>query len=172
MILLKYTNNCIKSYTIYVCTYDFFKLIINLSNNFFIEQFFVRWLLNFIKYIIISTYKMYSYIQLLLSSNLFNNIILIYIIWFKWTILFTYLRFILIEFKFLNGVWFQIRQNVNSWQKQRNDPIIFLPFPWEKQTEVSEVIEQDVSVMSETEDRTGQHLSPTLFLLAPSYVWR
>lgn len=74
------------------------------------------------------------------------------------------------QFKFLNRGSFQIRQNADSWQKQRNDPIIFLPFPWEKQTEVSEVIEQDVSAMSETEDRTGQHLSPTLFLLAPSYV--
>lgn len=38
-ILLKYNNNCIKSYT-YVLMI-FFKLITNSANNFFIEQFFI-----------------------------------------------------------------------------------------------------------------------------------
>lgn len=38
------------------------------------------------------------------------------------------------------------------------------------QTQVLKAIEQDVSVMSETEDHTGQHLFPTLFLPASSYV--
>lgn len=41
-ILLKYNNNCIKSYT-YVLMI-FFKLITNSANNFFIEQFFILWL--------------------------------------------------------------------------------------------------------------------------------